>query len=114
VVALAFVALMWVVGNFISHTVSAIIILPVVKSVAEALPGSGSLELLVMTTVLVDSGAMGLPVSSFPNAQMYSEQDRHGKPFLDGADFMKTGFLIGILEVGVIISMTYFISLALF
>jgi len=71
VIALTFVTLMWIIGNFISHTVSAIILIPVVASVAQV-SGVGHTLLLVMTTTLIDSGAMGLPVSSFPNAQVLS------------------------------------------
>lgn len=62
----AFAALIAVVATFISHTVAALIILPLVREV-----GAGMAEphpnLLVMISVLMASAAMGLPTSGFPN-----------------------------------------------
>jgi phosphate transporter len=48
--------------TFISHTVGAMVILPVVQSVGKALPIPHP-RMLVMANVLMCSGAMGLPVS---------------------------------------------------
>lgn len=65
-VTCAFAALIAVVATFISHTVAALIILPLVREV-----GAGMAEphpnLLVMASVLMASAAMGLPTSGFPN-----------------------------------------------
>ena len=65
-VLVVFAALVLVVATFISHTVAALIILPLVQQV-----GAGMSEphpnLLVMGTVLMASAAMGLPTSGFPN-----------------------------------------------
>ena len=52
--------------SFISHTVGALIILPVIHQVGLALPEPMG-RTLVMGTCLLCSGAMALPVSSFPN-----------------------------------------------
>jgi di/tricarboxylate transporter len=116
VVAIVFCGLMWLIGNFVSHTVSAIMLIPVVAEVGCLLANgdcaAGHTKLLVMLTTMIDSGAMALPVSSFPNAQMYSETDKHGRQILAGSDFIKTGFLVGLLEVGVVISGGYFLMLA--
>jgi phosphate transporter len=61
-----FACLILVVATFISHTVAALIILPLVHSV-----GAGMEEphprLLVMGSALMCSAAMGLPTSGFPN-----------------------------------------------
>lgn len=61
-----FCGLILVVATFISHTVAALIILPLVQQVganmAEPHP-----NLLVMGSVLMASAAMGLPTSGFPN-----------------------------------------------
>jgi phosphate transporter len=66
-----FAALILVVATFISHTVAALIILPLVASV-----GSGMEEphpnLLIMCSVLMCSAAMGLPTSGFPNMSKWS------------------------------------------
>lgn len=65
-VMVVFASLILVVATFISHTVAALIILPLVHSV-----GAGMEEphpnLLVMGGALMCSAAMGLPTSGFPN-----------------------------------------------
>ena len=65
-VLVVFAALILVVATFISHTVAALIILPLVHTV-----GAGMKEphpnLLVMGSALMCSAAMGLPTSGFPN-----------------------------------------------
>lgn len=57
-----FCALVLVCTTFVSHTVGAMVILPVVASVGAAMPQPHP-RLLVMATALMCSGAMGLPVS---------------------------------------------------
>lgn len=49
--------------TFISHTVGAMVILPVVQSVGIAMLPHPHPRMLVMANVLMCSGAMGLPVS---------------------------------------------------
>jgi phosphate transporter len=70
-VTFVFAAIVLVVATFISHTVAALIFLPLVHQV-----GSNMAEphpnLLVMASVLMCSAAMGLPTSGFPNMSMYS------------------------------------------
>lgn len=65
-VMVVFAALILVIATFISHTVAALIILPLVQQV-----GAGMKEphpnLLVMGSALMCSAAMGLPTSGFPN-----------------------------------------------
>jgi len=65
-VLIVFAALILVISTFISHTVAALIILPLVQTV-----GAGMAEphpnLLVMGSALMCSAAMGLPTSGFPN-----------------------------------------------
>jgi phosphate transporter len=65
-VLVVFAGLILVVATFISHTVAALIILPLVQQV-----GAGMKEphpnLLVMSSALMCSAAMGLPTSGFPN-----------------------------------------------
>lgn len=70
-VTCVFAALIAVVATFISHTVAALIVLPLVREV-----GVGMAEphprLLVMASVLMASAAMGLPTSGFPNMSAYT------------------------------------------
>lgn len=61
-----FSALILVVATFISHTVAALIILPLVYSVGVGMEDPRP-NLLVMGGALMCSAAMGLPTSGFPN-----------------------------------------------
>lgn len=65
-VLLVFAALIGVVATFISHTVAALIVLPLVQQVGQNLDEPHP-NLLVMGSVLMASAAMGLPTSGFPN-----------------------------------------------
>jgi UPF0716 family protein affecting phage T7 exclusion len=65
-VMVVFAALILVVATFISHTVAALIILPLVQQVGRGM-NEPHPNLLVMGSVLMASGAMGLPTSGFPN-----------------------------------------------
>jgi phosphate transporter len=65
-VLVVFASLILVVATFISHTVAALIILPLVYSVGEGMDEPYP-NLLVMGSVLICSAAMGLPTSGFPN-----------------------------------------------
>jgi phosphate transporter len=61
-----FASLILVVATFISHTVAALIILPLVYSVGLGMDDPHP-NLLVMGGALMCSAAMGLPTSGFPN-----------------------------------------------
>jgi phosphate transporter len=65
-----FAGLILVVATFISHTVAALIILPLVRQVGANMKEPHP-NLLVMGSVLMASAAMGLPTSGFPNMSMY-------------------------------------------
>lgn len=65
-VLVVFAALILVVATFISHTVAALIILPLVQQVGLSMKDPHP-NLLVMGSALMCSAAMGLPTSGFPN-----------------------------------------------
>lgn len=65
-VLVVFSALILVIATFISHTVAALIFLPLVFDVGVAMDQPHP-NLLVMGGVLMCSAAMGLPTSGFPN-----------------------------------------------
>jgi di/tricarboxylate transporter len=65
-VLVVFAALILVVATFISHTVAALIILPLVQQVGAGMDQPHP-NLLVMGSALMCSAAMGLPTSGFPN-----------------------------------------------
>lgn len=65
-ILVVFASLILVVATFISHTVAALIILPLVFSVGTSMEDPHP-NLLVMGSALMCSAAMGLPTSGFPN-----------------------------------------------
>ena len=94
--------------TFVSHTVGALIILPVVAEIGAQLPDPMP-RTLVMSAALMCSGAMGLPVSSFPNMNAISLEDPTGLPWLTVKDFLKVGVLASIVAYLITISGGYFI-----
>jgi di/tricarboxylate transporter len=93
-VLLMFGAVIGVVTSFISHTVGAMVLLPVVQSIGEEMShrtGTDHSHLLIMGAALMCSGGMALPVSGFPNMQACFMQDQTGRPYVTAKDFLKTG-----------------------
>lgn len=74
-VLVVFSSLILVIATFISHTVAALIFLPLVHDVGAAMDQPHP-NLLVMGGVLMCSAAMGLPTSGFPNMSKSSQQLR--------------------------------------
>ena len=68
-VLVVFASLILVVATFISHTVAALIVLPIVQQVGANMDNPHP-NLLVMGSALMCSSAMGLPTSGFPNMSM--------------------------------------------
>lgn len=69
-VLVVFSTLILVIATFISHTVAALIFLPLVFDVGSAMDQPHP-NLLVMGGVLMCSAAMGLPTSGFPNMSTF-------------------------------------------
>jgi phosphate transporter len=69
-VLLVFSALILVIATFISHTVAALIILPLVRQIGVNMENPHP-NLLVMASALMCSVAMALPTSGFPNMSMF-------------------------------------------
>ena len=69
-VLVVFSCLILVIATFISHTVAALIILPLVFNVGKAMDQPHP-NLLVMAGVLMCSAAMALPTSGFPNMSKF-------------------------------------------
>jgi phosphate transporter len=53
------------------------------------------------------SGAMGLPVSSFPNMNAISLEDPTGTPWLEVIDFIKVGLIASVFAWLCIIGIAY-------
>jgi len=112
VVLAIFSALTLVFATFVSHTVAAVIILPIVQQVGMSFADPHP-RILVMGTGLVCSAAMGLPVSGFPNMNAVAQEDEMGQPYLKTADFLKTGVPLSILATLCVLSVGFGIMSAL-
>ncbi|SAL99058.1 hypothetical protein [Absidia glauca] len=85
-----FAFLILVFATFVSHTVAALIIIPIVQEVGQNLPVPHP-NLLVMGAGLACSAGMSLPVSGYPNMSAVMLEDRFGNPYLTSRDFIITG-----------------------
>ncbi|KAJ2509820.1 low-affinity phosphate transporter [Coemansia sp. RSA 1939] len=103
-----FCGLILVCCTFISHTVGSLIILPIVSEVGARLPEPHS-RLLVMGAALMASGAMGLPVSGFPNMNAIMLEDTLGNPYLTTMDFFKAGVPSSVIAYAVVITVGYLV-----
>ncbi|KAJ3062561.1 low-affinity phosphate transporter [Podochytrium sp. JEL0797] len=102
-----FSLLVLVITSFISHTVGALIILPVVAEIGASMPDPQP-RMLIMLIALVCSGAMGLPVSSFPNMNAISQQDSVGVPYINVTDFHRVGLLSSVVAWAAIVTLGYY------
>lgn len=64
-------------------------------------------KLLVMGSALMCSGAMGLPVSGFPNMNAIALEDQTGQPYLTTLDFLKVGVPSSIATYSLIVTVGY-------
>ena len=69
-------------------------------------------RLLIMGACLMCSGAMGLPVSGFPNLTAVSMLDNVGNPYVTPNDFLKVGLLCSVFAYCAIMSLGYVVMLA--
>jgi phosphate transporter len=105
----AFCILLTVVASLISHTVSALIVLPVIKTVGEKMADrlGPHGDLLVLGAAFMCSGAMALPVSGFPNITAISLEDSTGFPYLSTKDFLKCGIPMTVIFCLLVASLGY-------
>jgi phosphate transporter len=54
---------------------------------------------------LMCSGAMGLPVSSFPNMNAAMMEDATGKVYLKPIDFLRSGVPASVLALAIIVTL---------
>lgn len=106
-VLVVFATLILVIATFISHTVAALILLPLVQQV-----GAGMSEphpnLLVMGSALMCSAAMGLPTSGFPNmTAIMMEDPQTGQRYLRVSHFLSRGIPSSIIVLVVVITLGY-------
>lgn len=99
--------LMLVVGTFVSHTVSAIIIVPLVQEVGDNLDTGNAAPILVFGCALLASCGMGLASSGFPNVTAISMTDRKGERYLNVSTFLTRGVPASLLAFLCVITVGY-------
>lgn len=108
-----FVVLMLLLGfitTFISHTVASLILLPIMREIA--LQKGADMRIFVFCGVIICSGAMAFPITSFPNVNSLLAEDDAGKPYLLARNYLAPG-AVGTLAVLVVtIGITYPMSQA--
>jgi phosphate transporter len=102
-----FCGLVLIATTFISHTVGAMIILPVVERIGRHMLPEPHARLLVMGAALMCSGAMGLPVSGFPNMTAVSLEGPDGRTYLTATDFLAVGVPCSVAAYGLVVTLGY-------
>jgi len=106
-ILVVFASLILVVATFISHTVAALIILPLVASVGNGMEQPHP-NLLVMGAALMCSAAMGLPTSGFPNmTAIMMEDPQTGQRYLQVKHFISRGVPASIVTLIVVITVGF-------
>ncbi|KHN97801.1 spx [Metarhizium album ARSEF 1941] len=105
-VLVVFASLILVIATFISHTVAALIFLPLVFDVGMSMEQPHP-NLLVMGGVLMCSAAMGLPTSGFPNMTAIMKEDATGQRYLRVKHFISRGIPSSIATLAVVITLGY-------
>ncbi|PRT54213.1 Low-affinity phosphate transporter PHO91, partial [Wickerhamiella sorbophila] len=108
-VVLVFGFMILVIASFISHTVAALIVLPLVKSIGEEMTDPHP-RVLVMISAFLCSAAMALPTSGFPNVTAICMTDEFGVPYLTVMDFITRGIPASVLVYIVVVLVGYAIS----
>lgn len=101
-----------VVATFVSHTVAALIILPLVQSIGVRMEDPHP-RLLVMAAAFLCSSAMGLPTSGFPNVTAICMTDEVGRPYLTVGNFISRGVPASVLSYAVVVTVGYLLMLAI-
>ncbi|KIH93511.1 phosphate transporter [Sporothrix brasiliensis 5110] len=105
-VLVVFSTLILVIATFISHTVAALILLPLVNNVGADMDEPHP-NLLVMAGVFMCSAAMGLPTSGFPNMTAIMKEDPAGQRYLQVKHFITRGIPSSILTLLVVLTLGY-------
>ncbi|CDK26646.1 unnamed protein product [Kuraishia capsulata CBS 1993] len=107
-IILVFGILVLTMATFVSHTVAALIVVPLVAEIGASLPDPHP-RIIVMATALLCSSAMGLPTSGFPNVTAICMLDDVGKPYLTVNTFITRGVPSSFVCYFIIVTLGYFI-----
>ncbi|KAJ5893801.1 transporter [Penicillium taxi] len=106
-VLLVFSALILVIASFISHTVAALIVLPLVRQIGVSMEDPHP-NLLVMASALMCSVSMALPTSGFPNmTAIMTEVPQTGQRYLHVKHFLTRGIPASLMAFVVIVTIGY-------
>ena len=94
------------IATFVSHTVAAMILVPLMGEIGQQLPGDHS-RLLIMITALLSSAAMGLPTSGFPNVTAISMTDEVGVRYLNVGNFISRGVPSSLFCYTIVVTLGY-------
>ncbi|OCF37916.1 phosphate transporter [Kwoniella heveanensis BCC8398] len=111
-ILIVFSLLALVIATFISHTIAAVLLVPIATRIGESLDEPHP-RLLIMATALICSAGMGLPVSGFPNMTAITQENKLGQRFIGASDFLKNGVPASLLATFVIVTVGYAIMRAL-
>lgn len=95
------ISVVTLITTFVSHTVAAMILLPIIAKIGFFLPmQEGFFALspvsLVMLSAFMCSASMMFPISSFPNVNSLLAEDSSGRPYLKAKNFLFCGGLLTI------------------
>ncbi|CCD27360.1 Pho91p NDAI_0K01690 [Naumovozyma dairenensis CBS 421] len=107
VIVLIFGLAISIIATFVSHTVAAMIVVPLMNEIGSNLPSGDHSRLLIMITVLLCSSAMGLPTSGFPSVTAVSMIDEVGDRYLSVGTFITRGVPASIFSYLVIVTLGY-------
>ena len=105
-ILLVFGALILVVATFVSHTVAALIIVPLIAEIGSKLDDPHP-NLLIMGAAFLCSAAMGLPTSGFPNVTAISLVDDFGERYLTVGNFISRGVPSSIFAYLVVVTVGF-------
>ncbi|WVR07611.1 hypothetical protein IAU60_004653 [Kwoniella sp. DSM 27419] len=105
-ILIVFSLLALVIATFISHTIAAVLLVPIATRIGDSLEEPHP-RLLIMATALICSAGMGLPVSGFPNMTAITQENKLGQRFIGASDFLKNGVPASILATFVIVTVGY-------
>lgn len=105
-IVITFGLLILIMATFVSHTVAALITIPLISEIGNKLPEPHP-RLLIMITALLCSSAMGLPTSGFPNVTAICMTDDFGKPYLTVSTFITRGVPASLIAYLIIITIGF-------
>eukprot|EP00401_Gymnodinium_catenatum_P038046 CAMPEP_0117490344 /NCGR_PEP_ID=MMETSP0784-20121206/17504_1 /TAXON_ID=39447 /ORGANISM="" /LENGTH=722 /DNA_ID=CAMNT_0005285103 /DNA_START=96 /DNA_END=2264 /DNA_ORIENTATION=- len=102
------VAVLVAATTFVSHTVAALVLMPLVVELGQA---AGVRELSVLIGALACSVACALPMTSFPNVNSLMAMDDNGQPWLGVKHFLLAGIPMTILSTLLLVTVGFELAL---